>query len=76
MRSSAEPWNMGWPDSLPSREQRQACAQSGAKGYVRCRGDKMGLVSEAYGQGNTLATPVGVAGLLSVSTAPTALTPW
>ncbi len=58
--------DMSWPDSLPSREQRQACAQSGAKGYVRCRGDKMGLVSEAYGQGNTLATPVGVAGLLSV----------
>lgn len=58
--------DMSWPDSLPSPEQRQACAHSGARGYVRCRGDKMGLVSEAYGQGNTLSTPIGVAGLLAV----------
>lgn len=57
--------DMPWPDSLPSREQRKACAQSGAKGYVRCSGDKLGVVSEAYGQGNTLATPTGVAGLLA-----------
>jgi cell division protein FtsI/penicillin-binding protein 2 len=57
--------DMSWPDSLPSREQRTTCAQSGAKGYVRCGGADMGLVSEAYGQGNTLATPVGVAGMLA-----------
>jgi hypothetical protein len=57
--------DMPWPDSLPSREQRKACAQSGPKGYVRCGGAKLAVVSEAYGQGNTLSTPTGVAGMLA-----------
>jgi len=57
--------DMPWPDSLPSREQRKACAQSGSKGYVRCGGNKLALVSEGYGQGNTLTSPTGVAGLLA-----------
>jgi cell division protein FtsI/penicillin-binding protein 2 len=57
--------DMSWPDSLPSVDQRKACASSGGKGYVRCGGPQMGLVSEAYGQGNTLTTPTGVAGLLA-----------
>lgn len=70
----------GWKDmpiavKLPTPEQRLACAQSGRqwvgsgavagpKGYVRCKGPRMELVSEGYGQGNAQATPVGVAGLL------------
>ena len=59
----------GWKDmtitaKLPTPEQRLACAQSGPKGYVRCKGPRMELVSEGYGQGNAQATPVGVAGLL------------
>jgi len=57
--------DMSWPNSLPSTEQRKTCAQSGERGYVRCGGAHMGLISEAYGQGNTLATPVGVAGMLA-----------
>lgn len=57
--------DLPWPDSLPSSEQRKNCASSGAKGYVRCGGPQMGLISEAYGQGNTLATPTGVASLLA-----------
>jgi cell division protein FtsI/penicillin-binding protein 2 len=57
--------DMQWPDSLPSPEQRQACAKSGPRGYVRCSGNNMGAISEAYGQGNTIATPVGVAGMLA-----------
>ena len=57
--------DMPWPDSLPSREQRNACAQSGSKGYVRCGGNKLALVSEGYGQGNTLTSPTGMAGLLA-----------
>lgn len=67
-RSAAGPLgyrDMSWPDSLPSSEQRKTCAQSGAKGYVRCGGSKMGLISEAYGQGNTLSTPAGVSGMLA-----------
>ncbi len=51
-------------DRLPSPEQRLACAQSGKDGYVRCKGPRMELVSEGYGQGNAQATPVGVAGML------------
>lgn len=57
--------DMHWPDSLPSSEQRKTCAQSGSKGYVRCGGPYMGIISEAYGQGNTLATATGVASMLS-----------
>lgn len=57
--------DMSWPDSLPSSEQRKSCSQSGTKGYVRCGGTKMGLISEAYGQGNTLSTPAGVGGMLA-----------
>jgi hypothetical protein len=61
----------GWQDMtlsgrLPSPEQRLACAQSGRKGYVRCAGPRMALVSEGYGQGNAMTTPVGVAGMLGV----------
>lgn len=51
-------------DRLPTPEQRLACAQSGRKGYVRCKGPRMDLVSEGYGQGNAQATPVGVAGMM------------
>jgi hypothetical protein len=59
----------GWQDmkisgQLPSPEQRLLCAQSGRKGYVRCSGGRMALVSEGYGQGNAMTTPVGVAGML------------
>jgi cell division protein FtsI/penicillin-binding protein 2 len=57
--------DMPWPESMPSIEQRKTCALSGAKGYVRCSGPDMGLISEAYGQGNTVATPTGVASLLA-----------
>lgn len=57
--------DMQWPDSLPSGEQRKVCAQSGVKGYVRCGGANLGLISEAYGQGNTLTTPTGVASMLA-----------
>lgn len=57
--------DMSWPDSLPGVEQRQTCAQSGVKGYVRCGGPQMAIISEAYGQGNSLTTPVGVASLLA-----------
>ena len=57
--------DLPWPDSLPDSEQRKVCAQSGAKGYVRCRGPNLALISEAYGQGNTLTTPTGVASLLA-----------
>ena len=57
--------DMQWPESMPSVEQRKTCALSGAKGYVRCSGPDMGLISEAYGQGNTVATPTGVASLLA-----------
>ncbi len=57
-------------DRLPSPEQRLACAESGRskdgkKGYVRCKGARMELVSEGYGQGNAQTTPVGVAGMLA-----------
>lgn len=51
-------------ERLPTPEQRLACAQSGKKGYVRCKGPRMELVSEGYGQGNAQATPVGVAGMM------------
>jgi len=57
--------DMPWPESLPSSEQRKTCATSGAKGYVRCAGPQMAIISEGYGQGNTLATPTGVASLLA-----------
>lgn len=57
--------DMPWPESMPSIEQRKTCALSGPKGYVRCSGPGIGLISEAYGQGNTLTTPTGVAGLLA-----------
>ena len=57
--------DMPWPESLPSSEQRKTCAASGAKGYVRCGGPQMAIISEGYGQGNTLATPTGVASLLA-----------
>lgn len=66
---SPEGWSgyvdLSWPQNLPNITQRIACAQSGVKGYVRCRGPNLGLVSEAYGQGNTLSTPLGVAGLFA-----------
>lgn len=69
MAESAPDGGPGWKDisstdRLPSPQQRLACAQSGPKGYVRCKGPRMELVSEGYGQGNAQATPVGVAGML------------
>jgi cell division protein FtsI/penicillin-binding protein 2 len=57
--------DMTWPESLPSSEQRKTCAASGTKGYVRCTGPQMAIISEGYGQGNTLATPTGVASLMA-----------
>jgi hypothetical protein len=65
----------GWQDiklsgRLPTPEQRLSCSKSGSKsgkgGYVRCGGARMALVSEGYGQGNAMTTPVGVAGMLGV----------
>lgn len=41
------------------------CARSGKTGYSRCQGSGLGVISEAYGQGNARATPVGVAGVLA-----------
>ncbi len=57
--------DMPWPESLPSSEKRKTCAASGTKGYVRCTGPQMAIISEGYGQGNTLATPTGVASLMA-----------
>ncbi len=57
--------DMQWPGSMPSPQERLQCAQSGPLGYTRCKGAKLGLISEGYGQGNTLTTPLGMAGLLA-----------
>lgn len=56
---------MEWPQYMPSANDRLDCAESGKTGYTRCQGVKMGVISEGYGQGNTLTTPVGMAGLLA-----------
>ena len=56
---------MQWPKNLPTAEDRLLCAASGKTGYTRCKGSNLGLISEAYGQGNTLTTPVGMAGMLA-----------
>jgi cell division protein FtsI/penicillin-binding protein 2 len=56
---------MQWPKNMPSAEERLLCAESGKTGYTRCKGANLGLISEAYGQGNTLTTPVGMAGMLA-----------
>jgi hypothetical protein len=54
-----------WPDSLPTVSERNECARAGQKGYVGCGGNRLDIVSEAYGQGNTLTTPIGISGLLA-----------
>ena len=51
-------------NEMPSPETVAQCSRSG-KGYSRCKGQRLGIISEAYGQGNARATPVGVAGMLS-----------
>jgi hypothetical protein len=56
---------MQWPQNMPTAEERLLCAESGKTGYTRCKGVNLGLISEAYGQGNTLTTPVGMAGMLA-----------
>ena len=56
---------MQWPKNMPSAEERLLCAESGKTGYTRCKGANLGLISEAYGQGNTLTSPVGMAGMLA-----------
>ena len=56
---------MQWPANMPTAEERLHCAESGKTGYTRCKGANLGLISEGYGQGNTLTTPVGMAGLLA-----------
>lgn len=57
--------DMAWPQSMPTAAQRADCANAAHKIYAACSGDRLGLVSEGYGQGNALTTPVGVSGLLS-----------
>jgi cell division protein FtsI/penicillin-binding protein 2 len=54
-----------WPQSMPTAAQRADCANSARKIYTGCTGNRLGIVSEGYGQGNALTTPVGVSGLLS-----------
>jgi hypothetical protein len=54
-----------WPQSMPTAKQRSDCANSARKSYTACAGHRLGIVSEGYGQGNALTTPVGVSGLLS-----------
>jgi hypothetical protein len=49
----------------PSPASIARCASSGKGGYSRCKDHGMGLVSEAYGQGNSRATPVGVASMMA-----------
>ena len=56
---------MQWPKNMPTAEERSLCAESGKTGYTRCKGPNLGLISEGYGQGNTLTTPVGMAGILA-----------
>jgi hypothetical protein len=56
---------MQWPRNMPTAEERLLCAEAGKTGYTRCKGVNLGLISEAYGQGNTLTTPVGMAGMLA-----------
>lgn len=51
--------------TLPTPDTIAQCARSGKSGYSRCRGRHLGVISEAYGQGNARATPVGVAGMLA-----------
>lgn len=57
--------DFGREELLPEAERRQACAQSGRKGYFRCSDRKVAVISEAYGQGNARTTAVGVAGMIS-----------
>jgi hypothetical protein len=52
-------------NELPSPDTVAQCARSGKVGYSRCKGQRLGIISEAYGQGNARATPVGVAGMLA-----------
>jgi hypothetical protein len=52
-------------NALPSPDTIAQCARSGQTGYSRCKGRHLGIISEAYGQGNARATPVGVAGMLA-----------
>jgi cell division protein FtsI/penicillin-binding protein 2 len=60
-QNSARYEELAWPESMPLAQQRQACAQSRRGPYVKCGGERMGLISEGYGQGNARATAVGVA---------------
>lgn len=57
--------DLRWPQSMPHAALRQACANSPRGEYVKCGGERMGLISEGYGQGNSRATPVGVANLFA-----------
>ena len=57
--------DLNWPQGMPSAAQRADCANSNRKAYTGCSGNRLGIVSEGYGQGNALTTPVGVSGLLS-----------
>ena len=57
--------DMPLANKYPSPETIAQCASSGKAGYSRCRGRHLEVISEAYGQGNARATPVGVAGMLA-----------
>ena len=60
--------DLKWPQSMPKAQQRADCANSARKIYTGCSGNRLGIISEGYGQGNALTTPVGVSGLLSALT--------
>jgi len=66
MKNSESGWgDMQLKGKMPSTEQLMTCSKLGKKGYVRCGGSRMALISEGYGQGNSMTTPVGVAGMFS-----------
>ena len=57
--------DLKWPQSMPTAPQRADCANSSRKVYAACSGNRLGIISEGFGQGNALTTPVGVSGMLS-----------
>lgn len=57
--------DMNLAHEMPHPDTLAVCAQTGKKGYAKCKGQKLAVMSEAYGQGNARTTPVGVAGMLA-----------
>lgn len=66
-RNDGSTWmsDMKMANEMPSPETLAVCARTGKKGYAKCKGQRLSVMSEAYGQGNARTTPVGVAGMLA-----------